>query len=283
MYQNCITGRIFWKKIINYKFIQFSICYCLVNIRSWFISINTAFLLPLTESNILFHSFSHINTYWRVLVCGFLLSKSKPWLHIGLLLKNNLSLPLTSLLFEHWCFTSYSNITQRQVSLSVESNVHVHKPKNAFDKFRTIFKSFHLHKPYLMQYLKIHAKMQQNNNCYSSMCMNTFLSFFSTPFFPLLLLTLFFCCLHPSLCRISRHQNELQQFADDVPGAGQQPWFQRGGRLQLLHVAPPGWPGLLQHPESHWLCQDDPRVQVNRPLCYFYLAFSVFSVCQALN
>lgn len=65
-----------------------------------------------------------------------------------------------------------------------------------------------------------------------------------------------------SSCRVSRHQDELQQPADDVPRAGQQPWLQRGGGLQLLDAASPGRPGLLQHPEGHRLCQDDPWLQV---------------------
>lgn len=65
-----------------------------------------------------------------------------------------------------------------------------------------------------------------------------------------------------SSCRVGRHQDELQQPADDVPRAGQQPWLQRGGGLQLLYAASPGRPGLLQHPEGHRLCQDDPWLQV---------------------
>lgn len=69
-------------------------------------------------------------------------------------------------------------------------------------------------------------------------------------------------CLHLAHCRVSRHQNELQQPADDVPWAGQQPWLQWGGGLQLLYAAAPGWSGVIQYPEGHWICQDDPWVQV---------------------
>lgn len=72
-----------------------------------------------------------------------------------------------------------------------------------------------------------------------ALCVTTFLSLLSPLSSSLL------CCLLLAHCRVGRDKNELQQPADDVPWAGQQPWLQRGGGLQLIHAAPPGWPGLL--------------------------------------
>lgn len=68
--------------------------------------------------------------------------------------------------------------------------------------------------------------------------------------------------LIPSSNRVCGYKDELQQPVNDVPGRGEQSRLQ-WGRHQALHAASPGWPGLLQHPEGHRLCQDDTWLQVN--------------------
>ena len=77
--------------------------------------------------------------------------------------------------------------------------------------------------------------------------------------------------MHPSLCffflffflnRVDGHQVESQQLVDDVSGWRKQFRFQWGGN-KAFHVASPGWPGLIQHPKCHRLCQDDSLFQVH--------------------
>lgn len=64
-----------------------------------------------------------------------------------------------------------------------------------------------------------------------------------------------------SLNRVNGHQVESQQLVDDVSRWCKQSGFQWGGN-KAFHVASPGWSGIIQHPKSHRLCQDDSWIQV---------------------
>lgn len=101
------------------------------------------------------------------------------------------------------------------------------------------------------------------------------------------------CLLTPSLNRVCGHQNELQQPVNDVPGWREQSRLEWGG-LEAFHAAPSGWPGLLQHPEGHRLCQDDPRLQVQTTctsvtefnftlLTYRYCVAACIAVCHSVS
>lgn len=64
-----------------------------------------------------------------------------------------------------------------------------------------------------------------------------------------------------SLNRVNGHQVESQQLVNDVSRWCKQSGFQWGGN-KAFHVASPGWSGIIQHPKSHRLCQNDSWIQV---------------------